>query len=167
MGVVTTYGQGYRNSVAAQAPLAVFAQGHLKTIVSTIAVGAADSATSKYYIGKIPSSAIIDPSSLAYGGGVTGLTSVSVGFDASAAPAGFVTWAASPALLVSAQDWHLAASFSLMQNVSVANYGKRAWELLGLSADPGGTIDVFATNVSGAGGAGTLQFVLKYIDGTY
>lgn len=164
MGVVTTYGQGYRNPVANVAPLAVFAEGHLHTIVSTIAVGAADSATSKYYIGRIPSSAVLDPASLAYGGGVVGLTSVSVGFDASPLPAGLIAWAASPALLVSAQDWHLAASFSLVQNVAVGNYGKRAWELLGLAQDPGGFIDVFATNVSGAGGAGTLQFFLKYLD---
>lgn len=168
MAIVTRTGQGYANPTTSQAPLAVFARAHLKAIVSTIAVANGDSATSVYKIGKVPTSAIIDPASLVYASGIAGLTSMSFGVDASSSqqqPANPIgSWAASPALFVNAQDWHTAASFSLYGNVSVANYGKRIWELLGLSFDPGGEVDLIATVNQAAGAAGQLQFVVKYLD---
>lgn len=167
-GVVTTNGTGYTNANStASNPIAVgviTAAGRVKQIASTVAVGSSDSATSLYNVGKIPLSAIIDPSSLVYGTGIAGLTSMSCGFGANPQPASIQipTWSASPSLLVSAQDWHTAASFSLVSNVSTANYGKKVWQLLSLSADPGGVVDVNCTVNNGPSATGTLQFFLKY-----
>jgi hypothetical protein len=169
-GVVTRNGQGFANanntSTNPVAPDTLYGAGHQKMIVSTISVGATDSATSIYNVGYLPTNAIIDPSSIAYSTAITGLTSISCGVAANTQPANQQTgtWAASPALFVSAQDWHLAASNSLVQNITTANYHKRLWELLGLSLDPGGQAIVQCTNNSGASGAGTLQFFLKYND---
>jgi hypothetical protein len=170
MAVVTTYGDGYRaaasptGSQAFPGVPAVKAEAHQKCIVSSVPVANGDSATSIYYVGRIPSDAILDPSSLVYATGIAGLTSMSVGLGASPAPASPLGgWAASPALFVNAQDWHTAASFSLTGNVSTANANKRMWELLGLTQDPGGFIDVIATVNQAAGAAGTLQFFLKYL----
>jgi hypothetical protein len=169
-GVVTRNGQGYANpSATSTNPVAVsgtFASPHAHAILSTIAVGAADSAASVYNIGNIPTNAVIDPASTVYSSsGCTGLTSVSVGFGANpqvANPLG--TWAAQPTALVSAEDWHTGTSFSLVQDLSEANYLKQVWQLLGstITLDPGGVVPVYATNNSGDSAACTLQFVLKY-----
>ncbi|HZU87928.1 MAG TPA: hypothetical protein VE993_01600 [Stellaceae bacterium] len=167
--VVNTYGQGEVNPKnTATNPVAVdeiFAAAHAKAILSTIAVNSTDSANSIYHVGFIPTNAVIDPSSLVYGSGITGLTSMSCGFGANpqvANPLG--TWAAAPAALVSAQDWHTAASFSLVQAVSVTNYEQQVFQLLGLTLDPGGVVEVYCTVNTGPSAAGTLQFVLKYFD---
>jgi hypothetical protein len=164
MGVVTTNGQGFANPVATQAVKAIFASAHQKAIISTIPVNNGDSVGSQYNIGNVPTSAVLDPASLAYASGIAGLTNVSVGFGASPLPANRDTWVAQPAALVNAQDWHTAASFSLVQAVSEANYGKQVWQLLGLTEDPGGNVPVFATVGNATTAAGTLQFILKYFD---
>ena len=170
-GVVTRNGQGYANANSTTTnPVAVsqqFAAPHEHAIISTISVGAADSATSVYNIGWIPTNAVIDPSSLVYSSNsLTGLTSVSCGFGANpqvANPQG--TWAAAPTALVNAEDWHTGASFSLTADLSEANYGKQVWQLLsGLTLDPGGLVAVYCVNNSGDSASGTLQFFLKYFD---
>ena len=90
-GVVNTFGQGDVNPKStATNPVAVeevFASGHVKQIISTIAVNSTDSATSIYHIGFVPTNAVLDPSSLVYGSGITGLTSMSCGFGANPQPA--------------------------------------------------------------------------------
>lgn len=44
-----------------------------------------------------------------------------------------------------------------------ANHGKRLWEVLGLSADPGGAIALFAHAAADATGAGSMIFQIAYI----
>lgn len=44
-----------------------------------------------------------------------------------------------------------------------ANHGKKLWEILGLAADPGGTIALFVHAIADATGAGTMPFQIHYI----
>ena len=169
-GVVTRNGQGYANpNATATNPLAIsgqFGSPHSHAIISTISVGSSDSATSIYNVGWIPTQAVIDPASLVYSSNnITGLTSMSCGFGANpqvANPLG--SWAALPTALVNAEDWHSGTSFSLVADLSEANYGKQVWQLLGLSLDPGGVVAVYCTVNNGPSATGTLQFFLKYFD---
>ncbi len=43
-----------------------------------------------------------------------------------------------------------------------AKHGKRLWEVLGLAADPGGVIDIYAHASAGATGAGSMPFQFEY-----
>ncbi len=65
---------------------------------------------------------------------------------------------ASPAALVSGQDVSTAAgNFSLFKGVDIANWFKPLWQVLGLSADPGGKIELIAT-VKTATATGTFAW---------
>lgn len=44
-----------------------------------------------------------------------------------------------------------------------ANHGKRLWEVLGLAADPGGTIGIWKHAEAGATGAGSMPFAIHYL----
>lgn len=44
-----------------------------------------------------------------------------------------------------------------------ANHGKRLWEALGMAADPGGNISLYAHAVAAATGAGTMPFQAAYL----
>jgi hypothetical protein len=64
--------------------------------------------------------------------------------------------------LVAAQDVATAAgSCSVVKSVDVANYGKTLWELLSLTADPGGTIAIYAKLEGGDPGTGTMTWQIK------
>lgn len=169
-GVVNTYGQGEVNpkntATNPVAPAEIFASPHEKAIVSTITVNSTDSATSTYHLGYIPTAAVIDPASLVYSSGISGLTSMSCGFGANPQPVSFQigTWSAQPAVLVSAASWASSGSYSLVSAVSVADYTEQVYQLLGLSLDPGGVVEVNCTVNTGPSAGGTLQFVLKYFN---
>lgn len=63
--------------------------------------------------------------------------------------------------LTDGQDVAAAAgSFNLMKSVDVADYFKPLWQILGMSEDPGGTIELFA-KVLGAAATGTLTWQIK------
>jgi hypothetical protein len=168
-GVVTRNGQGYANpNATATNPVAVsadFASPHVHTIVSTIGVGSTDSINSIYNIGTIPTDAVIDPASLVYSSNnITGLTSMSCGFGGNPQPAQpLETWSAQPTDLVDAADWHSGTSFSLVSNVTEADYAEQVYQLLGLSLDPGGVVSVYCTVGAAPSATGTLQFFLKYM----
>ena len=44
-----------------------------------------------------------------------------------------------------------------------ANHGKRLWEALGLAADPGGNIGIYAHAAAAATAAGDMQFQASYL----
>lgn len=69
---------------------------------------------------------------------------------------------ASEDALVAAQDVATAAgSCSLYKSVDVAKYPLPLWSVLGLSADPGGTIELFAKLEGGNPGTGTISWQVK------
>jgi len=63
--------------------------------------------------------------------------------------------------LVATQDVASAAgNFSLFKSVDIANWFKPLWQVVGLSADPGGQIELLAT-VKGAAATGTVVWSFK------
>lgn len=152
MAVVTKYGNGYKDPAAIRTVAAVFAEGQQRVITSVLPIASGDSANSVLYIGKVPSNAIIDPDSRYYFTAITGLTDLDIGF------------ANAPAALVDGDDLATAGSQTLAGHgtLTPANMAKRAWELAGLTADPGGNLDVFATMKAAAAAGGTLAVKLKF-----
>lgn len=99
-------------------------------------------------LGKIRSDAIINP-----------VTSIIWFDDLGTSITMDVGSTAAEAALVAAQDVATAAgSCSVMRSVDIANYWKPLWEVLGLSADPGGAIEIFAKLEGGNPGTGTMAW---------
>jgi hypothetical protein len=120
--------------------------GQIKVLHDTVVAVATDAVDDKLFAFKIPSNAIILPSSTVYHEGLG--TSVTLNL-------GDATTTDGLASLVSVAS---AGSFSAFENVAVDDYGKEAWELLGHSEDPQGLLDVFFT-IKGAAVGSTASIV--------
>jgi hypothetical protein len=153
MAVVTKYGTGYPDPTSKVEVDADFAEAHVKSIVSQIGITNGDSINSKYYVGRVPSNAIIDPSSVYTNAAITGVTSFDLGF------VGAVN------ALVAAVSLAVASTAPVNATVAVtaANQVKRAWQLAGLTSDPGGFLDIFATINAAATATGVVNFFLKFL----
>src|SRR5262245_2607690 len=103
MAVVTKYGTGYKDPTSLLSIAAALAEGTLVGISSRVDVAAGDSIGSVLKIGKMPSNAVIKPSS-AYRWGATGVTDLDIGF---AYPGGAVI---DPDALVNADDISVAGN---------------------------------------------------------
>jgi hypothetical protein len=152
MAIVTKYGDGYP-APGGQSVQSIDAEAQVRCIYSKISVANLDSATSKLYLGRIPSNARILPNSTLYNSAITGLTTLDVGFSGAVAA------------LLAAGDVSSAGTKSLVAAVAAGNLGRRAWQHAGLTADPGGLLDVFATMNAGATAAGTLEAFLYFAKG--
>jgi hypothetical protein len=155
MAVVTKYSAAHPLGAPTnppQPPDAVDSEGKMHSVNGSIVVTNGDSSGSKYYLGRVPSHSRIAPNSWLYFAALTGVTSAHVGFANSANA------------LLNAADLHLAGNIRLTTDVEVANLGKRAWELAGLTADPGGMLDVILTINADAGATGAVHAALKFAD---
>jgi hypothetical protein len=150
MGVVTGYGTGYKNPAATKAVEGVYAEAVERKINSQISVANGDSINSVYYVGRVPSNCILSPGGVAYVPAIAGLTDFSLGF------------VGAPKALMADVDVHAGGTISTMSAVAVANYNQRAWQVAGLSADPGGFLDIFATLGAAATAAGLITFGIPY-----
>jgi hypothetical protein len=153
MAVVTKYGNGYKDPAALKPVAAVFAEGIDRTFCSKISVANGDSQNSLLYFGKVPSNALLSPGSNVYAAAITGLSSFSLGF------------AAAPAALMSAVNISAGGTFPALSAVSLSNYVQPAWQLAGLSADPGGMLDIFGTLGANAGAAGDIVLRMTFVKG--
>lgn len=152
MAVVMKYGTGYKDPASRLSVNAVYAQADTRTINSKVDVANGDSADSQYFIGQVPSNAIIDPRSAFYYTAITGLSNVDVGFRND------------PDALVDGDTFVSAGAQTLAGHgtLTVANMNKRAWELAGYSSDPGGVLDVILTIHNNATAAGSVVFALDF-----
>lgn len=66
------------------------------------------------------------------------------------------------AALISAQATSSAASVSAIKSVDIDKTGKRLWEILGLTSDPGGDAEL-VTTLGGNAGAGTVALDLQFV----
>lgn len=99
-------------------------------------------------LGKIRSDAIIDP-----------LTSVIWFDDLGTSVTMDIGSTAAENALVAAQDVATAAgSCSILKSVDIANYHKKLWQLLGLTADPGVPIEIWAKFEGGNPATGTVAW---------
>lgn len=159
MGVVTKYGSGYQNPAAVAAVDAVFAEGRAKTIVSRLSIANGDSATSKFYVGRVPSNAVILTASKITHEACAGVTDFDVGLFKD----GAVAVASSDDLLADGLDISSAGTKNVLAAVATADLGKRVWELLGLAADPGVTYDIIATLKADSSAAKVAVFEILYV----
>lgn len=152
MAVVIRYAAGYPDpsALSAYSRKSRDAVAYVKNSYFEIAIGAADSINSVYWLARIPSSARIKPQSTFYVGAIAGLTSLSIGVDN-------LKGTKVANALVSAVDVHSGGAFSLVSAIAAANYAKELWQLLGLSSDPGGALDIYASVLAAPGAAGTLN----------
>jgi hypothetical protein len=150
MAVVTKYSQGYPDPTNYRTSKGEWSQYKSNGLYFEVAVANGDSSTSVFYLGRIPSSALILPISTLYTTAITGLTSFSVGLTNELG-----TTVANA--LLNAQTMASATSFSLVGNVGTTNYGKQAWQLLGLTTNPGGLLSVIGTMNAAATAAGTIN----------
>lgn len=145
-------------------------RGVLKSGVGSVAVGAADSATSFYPLVSVPSTAMIrgvfasNPSGMTLLAGNVGVfknTKSSGGSTTGvAANTGSDTIFASAASFASAQN-HAAVD-------SLFTTDKREqplWQAIGLTTDPGGTFDIgVVVTAANTGAAGRIGLEVQYVD---
>jgi hypothetical protein len=153
MAIVTAYGTGYKNPASLSAINTRNRGAESRAIVSVVTPTAGDNATSRYFVGTIPSNAILDPSSSVISG-VTGFTAADLGF----------TNAGGGALLGAGLNLNAAAVLPLPLLQAAANIGKAAWQVAGLAADPGGELDVVLVPSAGTGLAAPVAVILKYFN---
>lgn len=164
-GVVSVYGTGARNPSTLYAQAGVYAQAEMRALVSQIAVTNGDSIASIYRFGEIPADCIINPSSVLWYYAATGVTDFDIGLRY---PNGGAVILAD--CIVNGQDIHTAGSTTLAAATgsgiaTPANQIKRAWELAGLTSNPGGNLEVYATANAAASATGVVNLNLTYYKG--
>lgn len=112
-----------------------------------IPIGAA--AADTVIFGRIPSGCKINPGSIMRHGALTTTTSVNVGLYAESAPFVIDATKGSANCLIAAYDPHLAGTKDFTAAITPDLGDKFAWEIAGLSADPGGFLLVVLTTVTG------------------
>ena len=112
-------------------------------------------ATDRVLLARVPSNArLVDVGQVTYGA-FGGAAAVSIGFDHVKMTAAERTAAASK--LWSAQSVAAASSRKLMHAPVLADLPKRAWQLAGLTSDPGGEFDIVLTVTTATASIATLH----------
>jgi hypothetical protein len=156
MAVIEGYGTGYKNPTSPHAIAGVLRAAEVRRINSVIQITTGDSANSIHRVGSAPSDAIIDPRSRYYHE-ATGLTDFDVGIYH---PNGGAVISAD--CLVNGDDVSAAGDESVLKSVATANLNKRLWEIAGLSSNPGGELDIVATQKAGTADTKVIVFKIDY-----
>lgn len=161
MAVVTKYGTGYRDPASLKAIEGVQRAAEYRGIKSRITITNGDSIASLFYLGSIPSNAKLDPSSTIYTQAITG-AACNIGFYNPNGGAVILATA-----LAAAQSLAAAVAVTLQgatgSGVAVpANMDKAAWQLAGLSVDPGGELDIVLALTAAATATGDVYAELRY-----
>lgn len=165
MAVVAKYGTGSRDPASLLAINGIFAAAEVRVLVSQIAVTNGDSIASTYRFGEIPADCIIDPNSMLWTAALTSVTDFDIGLRY---PNGGAVILAD--CIVNGQTLASATSVSLAAATgsgiaAPANQCKRAWELAGLSSNPGGNLEVYGTANAAATASGVANLFLRYFKG--
>jgi len=156
MAVVIKYSRAVKDPAAVNLAAAAQAEGRVRLIAGgPVAVANGDNATSKHYLGRIPSSGIPDPTSAMYVSAITGLNAYHVGLELNGT-------LVSVAIFASALDLTTAGAKSPFAAIANPDIGKRVYELLGLTSDPAVEYDIIGTMNAAATAAGTINPMLKY-----
>lgn len=150
MAVVDTKSNLFRDAVAGEmTPDPLLVEGVIRCATGSVANLSTDSSGSKYLLAMVPSHAVMHESTL---------------FDVE-------NWGFAQVVIgsrdVTDQILDVARSAATTQSpfaVGDANHGKRLWEVLGLSEDPGGLIGIYAHAEANATGAGSMPFRIAWID---
>lgn len=123
-------------------------QGFLRVITGTMENAADDKNGSSYYLCDLPSDCYLDPDT-AFWVASHGFATVNIGTEDDI-----------DALIAIAKSGGNTVSPIAFGD---ANHGKQLWEVLGLPANPGGFIALYAHASGDATGAGSMKFTVKYI----
>jgi hypothetical protein len=149
-------------------------RGVLKSAVGSVAVGAADSATSYYPLIEVPTTAMIRSVLLECPSGMTSMAGDIGVFKNTANSAGVTTGVAantgSGSIFAAATTLASAANRKEVTNLNSNAYptDKREqplWQAIGLTADPGGTFDIgIKVTTANSGAAGRVGLEVTYTD---
>lgn len=151
MAVVTINGDAYQDATNADYPIdAGVSRASVLAFVSEAAIASGNSTNSVIYFGRIPAEArICRGPSLLFNDTISGLTDFDVGFAND--PDGLIDGA------------NLATTSTHAFGVVTADeINKPAWELAGLTENPGGLLDIIGTLKANAGAAGDVALELYY-----
>ena len=163
MAVVTKYGRSRKDPNSIFLAEAIHAEGMSVDIASgPVAIANGDSAASKIYLGKVPSSGVIKPSSTVFHTAITGLASFSIGFEKDGNVNVTFAGGSAVAVLAAALDLTAAGSKNGIAAVTTPDLGKQVWELLGYPRDPGFEYDIVGTMNAAATAAGTVSAFFQY-----
>lgn len=159
MAVVTVYGTGAKDPASRLQIDSIYAAAEIRSINSQITITNGNSIASLFWLGNIPSDAILDPGSQYDYAAITGVSDFDVGFYY---PDGGAVIDADA--LIDGDDISSAGAQTLKGHgtLTTANGMKRAWELAGLASDPGGNLAIVATLKAAATATGVVNFFLKY-----
>lgn len=148
-------------------------KGALRSSIGSVAVGAADSATSYYPLATVPSTAMVRG---VYATAVTGMTTLAgdIGVykttaNSAGVTTGVVANTSSGAIFAAAQSLASVLNRSDVTNTGTT-YGtdKREqplWQAIGLAADPGGMFDIgIKVTTANTGAAGRVGLEVQYVD---
>lgn len=151
MAVVDKYGQALPDPSTYSQPLALYRGNPVRSVVGLWSIANGDSANSRFFLGKVPSTAILLPTGLLTHTAVTGATDVDFGF------------LEDPDALADGLNISSAGTKNPLASVSTANLLKRAWEHAGLTSDPGRDLTLIGTLKADAGAAGTVHFFVPFV----
>jgi hypothetical protein len=165
MSVVTKYGTGARDPASLVAIEALRAAAESRVINSLISITNGDSIASKFMIGEVPADALLSPGGTLYFDALTGATDCDVGL---AYPNGGAMIVAD--CIVNGHDMHTAGSTTLAAATgsglaTATNMAKKAWELAGLTSNPGGNLALWLTLNAAATATGKILARLPYDKG--
>lgn len=149
MAVVNSASNLFRDALTLGAmPDTVELRGKLYTAVGIVLNLTSDNTGSTYKLATLPSDCILHPSTV-FDVQNWGFAQVVIG-----------------SLLQTDDILDVAKSAAALQSPVAwgnANHNKRLWEWLGLSADPGGTIDIYAHAEGNATADGNMPFAIAYL----
>jgi hypothetical protein len=162
MAVVTKYGSGGLDPASKVHLEAIFRAAERRSINSLVVITNGDSIASKYLVGTIPTNAILKPGSTIDCQAITGATDCDLGLAYANGGTMIVV-----DCIVNGQTLASATSVTLRTATggalaTVANQNKRAWEIAGLTADPGGEFDIWLTINAAATATGNVNFDINY-----
>ncbi len=150
MAVRTLYSKARPDPARGRRPTAFNAQAQTTLVHENFALLDNDSIGTKFYFGRVSSSALILATSLIHHTAITSAT-LNVGFED---PRNVIT--AQPAVLAAALALASAGTKGLNAAVAVGSLNKPVWELMGLANDPGQEFDLIGTLAAAATAAGNI-----------
>ncbi len=140
----------YRKELTGGAiPAALKDHGRLHTAIGTVVHDAAASAGSTYKLAEVPSYAVLHWDTI-FEAANWKFTDLRIGTkDDITALVNTTVAAATTQAPISKLD---------------ANHGKALWEVLGLPSDPGGMISIYVHAIGAAFAAGSMKFIIQWID---
>lgn len=157
MAVVEKYTKAVKNPGLVALPAATYSEGRMRCLVSgPVAVVNGDSIDSRVWFGKVPSHAIILPSSILYHSAVTGLTDFDIGLYRDGALVDIDA-------LADGLNLSSAGNKSVVAVLATGTIGRQLWQVAGLATDPGCEFDIVGTFKTAATADGAMEAFIHYV----